>query len=497
MTFKTRKTIRSRGGGRDTFRQSGPVFLTLALILATGLAQAHYMFPEIERVPTERLIANLEKRLAAKPGESALFAPGEEIKIWSNQKRPLDGTYFVGTNGFVELPELGRVKVAGRTRDEVEQDLNPNPALAERWMRTHIEQTWHQREGRLLPGELATLEYELARVYSIAWAQGPKEFEALKGGDRPFFGHGVGAQLPPDQPRFRAAGPVGVKPGAPRQDAADPRLLEAAISHYRASLNLQTNLLPAQVGLAWCLQQNGNKAEALAAYRVAFRLAWEEEQKQSFILETSWIQELAGYMMPLLDAKLDAAEIEEIQARTKSILSKGRAMTPLIVPLETVEGLAPLVDETASVRFDLDGSGLDRRWGWITPKAAWLVYDPAGRGEITSGLQLFGNVTFWVFWKNGYEALSSLDNNGDGWLTGEELKGLALWQDPNSNGRSDPGEVRSLQSLGIEALSCRWICHETGIAYSPDGVVFTDGTHRPTYDWLAPRNDSGCAMTKP
>jgi hypothetical protein len=51
-----------------------------------------------------------------------------------------------------------------------------------------------------------------------------------------------------------------------------------------------------------------------------------------------------------------------------------------------------LTNPNARVAFDLDGSGLPRKWGWITPKAAWLVYDPAGEGRITSGLQMFGNV---------------------------------------------------------------------------------------------------------
>jgi len=40
------------------------------------------------------------------------------------------------------------------------------------------------------------------------------------------------------------------------------------------------------------------------------------------------------------------------------------------------------------------GAGLrPRRRGWF--------FDHDGRGQITSGLQLFGNVTFWIFWQNG------------------------------------------------------------------------------------------------
>jgi len=61
-----------------------------------------------------------------------------------------------------------------------------------------------------------------------------------------------------------------------------------------------------------------------------------------------------------------------------------------------------LEDASASVAFDVDGSGLGRRWSWITKKAGWLVYDPQKNGKITSGLQLFGNVSFWCFFDNGF-----------------------------------------------------------------------------------------------
>jgi hypothetical protein len=104
------------------------------------------------------------------------------------------------------------------------------------------------------------------------------------------------------------------------------------------------------------------------------------------------------------------------------------------------------VDRSARVRFDADGSGLAREWTWLTSDAAWLVYDPKGTGKVDSALQMFGNVSFWRFWQNGYEALRSLDDNGDGQLTGVELAGLALWHDINGSGCSEPGEVRPLSA---------------------------------------------------
>ncbi len=151
------------------------------------------------------------------------------------------------------------------------------------------------------------------------------------------------------------------------------------------------------------------------------------------------------------------------------------------------EGLTPSDLEAldARVTFDVDGSGLGREWSWITPKAAWLVSDPMRDGKITSGRQLFGNVTFWMFWTNGYAPLAALDDNRDGVLTGTELSGLALWQDADGNGVADPGEVKPLSAYGIVALSCAWRTLEGSadkVAFSPNGVVFQDGKTRPSFD---------------
>jgi hypothetical protein len=140
--------------------------------------------------------------------------------------------------------------------------------------------------------------------------------------------------------------------------------------------------------------------------------------------------------------------------------------------------------------FDADGSGVKMAWSWITPDAAWLVSDIHHAGHIKSSLQLFGNVTWWLFWENGYQALGVLDDDGDGVLHGRELDGLALWRDANGNGISEPGEVRTLAEYGITALSYRYehdATHPDEIAWAPAGVTFANGTTRPTFDLIVHR----------
>jgi hypothetical protein len=96
---------------------------------------------------------------------------------------------------------------------------------------------------------------------------------------------------------------------------------------------------------------------------------------------------------------------------------------------------------------------------------------------------MFGSVTFWMFWENGYHALASLDDNADGLLTRDELRGIRLWQDRNSDGICDPSEIVELSQLGITALDTRYIyIIDNQLATSPTGAHFLDGSTRPTFD---------------
>ncbi len=276
--------------------------------------------------------------------------------------------------------------------------------------------------------------------------------------------------------------------------AADPALraasrahLEAALKAYKQALELDKDNLVIQLGLAWLTEQAGRKDDAVKQYRRIATAAWEKEKSLTMLGlgGQTLIGEVASYLVPLLDAEKDKREIETLKDHAATLGKLLYPVTPIAVPL--AEGLTPSDLEAldARVTFDVDGSGLGREWSWITPKAAWLVSDPMRDGKITSGRQLFGNVTFWMFWTNGYAPLSALDDNRDGVLTGTELSGLALWQDADGNGVADPGEVKPLSAYGIVALSCAWRTLEGSadkVAFSPNGVVFQDGKTRPSFD---------------
>lgn len=263
--------------------------------------------------------------------------------------------------------------------------------------------------------------------------------------------------------------------------------LAKAIKRYAEAVKMAPDNLTAALGYAWCLDQSGDKDKAVKEYRKVIEAGWQKEKdmKRAPLGWHSVTAEAAGYLIPLLDKEKDKEEIQTLQARIAKLSTVPRPVTPVVIPLRDSLTVHDLEDRSASVPFDADGTGLQKRWTWITKDAGWLVYDPRGTGQVTSGLQFFGGVTFWMFWDNGYQALAALDDDGDGVLTGKELQGLAIWQDKNGDGICDPGELKSLSELGIVAISCRYerdSQHPDRIAFSPRGVIFRDGSSRPTYD---------------
>lgn len=357
--------------------------------------------------------------------------------------------------------------------------------------------------ARFLPVQVEKVPVErLLKTLQAAVEKNPKDVQALVNLGRV---HAMAyalrsEEVPVDRKRPEAGVWFGYTPPlVPFRDLAktdDPARLKAAHAHldealrlYARAAELAPKELTIQLGYGWLLAQAGKKTEAIAILRKVAETAWQTEQNLEFLNlgGHTLVAEAADYLIPLLDPEKDKAEIATLKERAEKLRQLPRPVTPIAVPLRPGLNASDLEDRAAAVAFDADGSGLPRRWTWITRDAAWLVYDPKGTGRIDSALQLFGSVTFWLFWRTGYDALAALDDDGDGRLSGAELAGLALWHDANGNGVSDPGEVKPLAEYGIVALSCRWQRddrHPDRIAYAPAGVVFRDGTTRPTFDLI-------------
>ncbi len=184
--------------------------------------------------------------------------------------------------------------------------------------------------------------------------------------------------------------------------------------------------------------------------------------------------------------KAETETLARVEKDIKTLSDKPRGpITPIVFSLRAHGGLRDLLADGAAVPFNLDGTGRTQRWQWVRPTTAILVWDPTGRGRITSGRQLFGTVTWWMFWPDGYRAMDALDDDRDGWLSGAELAGLAAWFDRNTNGVSEPGEVVKLSSLGVTGLATRAAGKTRGAPFNPAGLKLRSGRVLPTYDWLA------------
>jgi hypothetical protein len=341
-----------------------------------------------------------------------------------------------------------------------------------------------------------TILVNLARAYAMAWSlrsdsvpvnmrryPGMEQDTLRLDSRRVWFGH---------QPS--------IAPNSFVVSTADSQRLRLASAHldtalllYDRALELAPRDLATRLGRAWLLTHTDDKARAISELRAIAQ--WEPQaaidrpiQMPAEANRMLHVRaEAAGYLIQQLHPTRDSVEVgrlKEIIARYDRI---GRMVTPIVIPLQDSLTATDIENRSARITFDADGTALPRQWSWIHPNAAWLVHDPLRTGRITSALQLFGSVTFWMFWPNGYEALCSLDDNADGELRGAELNGLALWHDRNQNGRSERGEVRTVQEHGVVALSCthqRDAKHADRIMYSETGVQFKDGSTRPTFDLL-------------
>jgi hypothetical protein len=103
--------------------------------------------------------------------------------------------------------------------------------------------------------------------------------------------------------------------------------------------------------------------------------------------------------------------------------------------------------------FNWDGSGFDKRVGWIGNNDAMLYLDRSPNGVVDSGKELFSNSAVSDVVK-GVRGLAWVDANSDGLITNKDpvFAELKVWQDTNGNALADEGELKTLAQLGITEL---------------------------------------------
>lgn len=340
--------------------------------------------------------------------------------------------------------------------------------------------------------------YVRGRLHSLAFAKGTRQLEMYEpgAGKLPVF-PGYDSIFTRRDGKFQLT------------NEARQHLL-ASLRDYQRATELNPNNALAWLGLGWVLEDGAvfaNKVKAfpqekpksptanwqdkaLAAYRKAYQLTVASDLKSEGIgpgAHAAISQEAGESILRILRKRqltpAEETEIKQIETTITEIEKKPRAITPIIFPLDEPAPLAHLLASEQRVRFDLAGDGKAALWPWVKSTTGILVWDPQRTGRITSGLQMFGSVTWWIAWANGYQPLALLDNDGDGWLSGRELRGLAVWVDANANGVSERGEVQSLSSFGIARIAVTSSGKADETPSNQQGIQLRDGRFLPTYDW--------------
>ena len=117
-----------------------------------------------------------------------------------------------------------------------------------------------------------------------------------------------------------------------------------------------------------------------------------------------------------------------------------------------------LVNADDGVYFDLDNNGFAEKTAWVSADKGFLAYDRNGNGIIDNGSELFGDSVIMSNGQksaHGFEALADFDSNNDGVIDKDDdkFKDLRVWKDTEKNGRTDAGELQTLEELGIESIS--------------------------------------------
>ncbi len=186
-----------------------------------------------------------------------------------------------------------------------------------------------------------------------------------------------------------------------------------------------------------------------------------------------------------LSNDLDSTDVQPLPSPPPPPIPDIPRTDPLTLDLNS-DGQVNTLDINNGVFFDLDNSGFAEKTSWVAPNDGFLVLDRNQNGTIDGGAELFGTETLLfngAYASNGFEALADFDDNGDGQITADDsiFDDLKVWQDLNSDGVTDEGELKSLADLNIESFNLNYTenvtIDENNVEHREHGFFnYKDGT---------------------
>jgi hypothetical protein len=122
--------------------------------------------------------------------------------------------------------------------------------------------------------------------------------------------------------------------------------------------------------------------------------------------------------------------------------------TLLVIDLDG-NGIEGISYRDGHTYFDMDGDGVKEKTSWLTEGDGFLVLDANLNDRVDNLAEMLVGAT-----QTRHAALSKYDSNGDGKITAaDEVWGkLSVWEDRDSDGSADDGELKRLNLSGITAL---------------------------------------------
>ncbi len=144
-----------------------------------------------------------------------------------------------------------------------------------------------------------------------------------------------------------------------------------------------------------------------------------------------------------IDFKLHLDMKREFYSENRSqIIGDANLLDPLVINFSGEP--AELTD--VKFKFDLNSDGKEENLSWLSSGSGFLVFDKNRDGVVNNGSEMFGPTT-----NNGFEELSQLDDDKNGWIDENDaaFENLSVW----SGDSPENATLKSLKESGIGAIA--------------------------------------------